>query len=79
MKYKKLKVLFDYFEQRRKLAFGLLRLNMNHKNQNRAPLVSRTVYFLGSSTHFLLFFACFVHIYIYILNNERNLFLIILN
>lgn len=64
MKYKKLKVLFDYFEQRRKLAFGLL--GLNHKNQNRAPLVSRTVYFLGSSTHFLLVFARFVHIYIYI-------------
>lgn len=74
MKYKKLKVLFDYFEQRRKLAFGLLRLNMNHKNQNRAPLVSRTVYFLGSSTHFLLFFACFVHIYIYIKQRKKLVF-----
>lgn len=72
MEYEKLNVLFDYFEQRRKLAFGLL--GLNHKNQNRAPLVSRTVYFLGSSTHFLLVFACFVHIYIYIKQRKKLVF-----
>lgn len=51
MKHKKVR---DYFE--RNLLSILLGLNVNRRNQNRAPLVSRIIiYFLES---FYAFFLC---------------------